>query len=162
MHEARSTGGRVSFAVRPYEQHDLEPIVRIWYEGQFLVFKEPDDLYGLEELRLLLEFGVSRTHEIWVAQSLCRSCAIAFVAIRQGCVSQLFVRRSRRRRGVGGLLLEKAKERCPKGLTLTAVPGLVAYYRRHRFSVCGVVPRQAGRLMVRMAWQPGPAGSNPS
>ena len=91
-------------------------------------------LHTEEETRRWIRDFVLPRHEVWVAEEADR--IVGFAALSDEMLEHLYVEPGSQRRGVGGRLLEKAKERRPEGLELWVFQkndGARAFYERRGF-----------------------------
>ena len=79
-------------------------------------------------------FFISEADTKWVAEA--DRAVVGMLVVDDGCVAQLYVDPSCQRRGVGGMLLERAKLRSPEGLYLWTFESNAEshrFYERHGF-----------------------------
>ena len=104
---------------------------------------------------------VVATDEVWVAV-LDGGGVVGFVALDADGVDHLYVDPGNTGDGVGSLLVERAKERRPHGLSLwtfVSNTGARRFWARHGFVVVGGTDgdNEEGAPDLRLAWTPSPS-----
>jgi ribosomal protein S18 acetylase RimI-like enzyme len=101
--------------IRPATADDAEPIGRLFI-ASFATLTFLPKLHTDEETMHFIAHLVLRDSDVLVAE---RGGEIGgFIAMRAGMVEHLYVRPDRLRHGIGGALLDRAKERMPSGFGL--------------------------------------------
>ena len=147
--------------VRPPRHRELEEVVAVWHETR----KETHTSIGIEmekaltlddSRRIFLEH-IAPHCQLWVAA---KDGAIhGFLAMRGSYIDRMYVRPIAQRCGVGGALLEKARELSPAGLELhTHQKNRHArdFYEKHGFRAVrfGLSPAPENEPDVEYRWRP--------
>ncbi|MDJ0698012.1 GNAT family N-acetyltransferase [Mastigocoleus sp. MO_188.B34] len=127
--------------IRIYKSQDLSKVVQLWYKtwhSSFPDIQHPQP-YRLWEKRFRDEL-VCRG-EVWVADV--KYQVVGFIVVfrtdnskNTGELNQIFVDPIFQNKGIGTLLLNKAKTICPQGLKLTALQTnkkACCFYTKHGF-----------------------------
>jgi ribosomal protein S18 acetylase RimI-like enzyme len=147
--------------VRPPRHRELEDVVAIWHETR----KETHTSIGIEmEKSLTLDHSrrifleqIAPHCQLWVAE---KDGAIhGFLAMRGSYIDRMYVRPSAQRSGVGGALLEKARELSPAGLELHTHQKnrrARSFYEKHGFRAVrfGLSPAPENEPDVEYQWRP--------
>ena len=145
--------------VRSPRHRDLEEVIAIWHETR----KETHTAIGIEmergltladSRRIFLEH-IAPHCRLWVAEK--DGTLHGFMAIRGSYIDRMYVRPSVQRCGVGGALLEKARQLSPAGLELhTHQKNRRArnFYEKHGFCAVqfGVSPAPENEPDVQYEW----------
>ena len=145
--------------LRPFREADLEAVVAVWHETK----QDAYPYLPLEQGRTLEEDGaffrgrILPRCRIWVA--LVDGRVAGFVALEGGYVDRLYVHPLHQRRGLGALLLAKARELSPTGLELHTHQknaSACAFYEKHGFRAVryGTSPPPESEPDVEYHWKP--------
>jgi GNAT superfamily N-acetyltransferase len=131
--------------LRPYRSSDLIEVVALWHASKRVAFDyvAVQQHYSLEDDRAHFREVIAKECDVWLAER--GDQVLGLVAIKGDLIDQLFVRVGAQRRGVGGALLEKAKELSPSRLrayTFQKNTAARAFFEKHGFHVVstGVSP----------------------
>ena len=96
--------------------------------------------------------------ETWVIER--QGTIVALLVLEPGWLDQLYIDPDHTARGLGSLLVELAKRRCPEGLDLWTFQSntrACRFYERHGFAAIGTTEgdNEEGEPDVRYHWQPG-------
>jgi GNAT superfamily N-acetyltransferase len=144
--------------IRPLQDHDIPHVVSLWYRtwhATFPALHHPDPMSTWEQR---LRDDLARRGTIWVAEVAGHIVGFLVVIVPDNSLDQLFVDPTSHGQGIGTVLLHKAKELCPQGLSLHTLQQNVQarrFYERHGF-VAGHsgVNSINGRPNVEYRWQP--------
>ena len=101
--------------IRRAEPADAEAVASVFIASFASLLRFLPQLHTHDEDRAFIA-GLVQRAEVWLAEA--GDEVIGFVALSPAQVEQLYVHPDHQRRGVGGALLAKAKERQPDGFTL--------------------------------------------
>ena len=135
-HKAYANGILMIMILRPYGSEDLDEIVQLWYHAwhhTFPFFKHPQPL---ETWRTRFHDDIAMNETIWVVEQEGR--IIGFLALREhdSYLDLLFVDPQFHHQGVGTVLMNKAKQLSPHGLSLHTLQqnqNSRAFYERRGF-----------------------------
>jgi GNAT superfamily N-acetyltransferase len=144
--------------IRPLQDHDIPQVVSLRYRtwhATFPALHHPDPMSTWEQR---LRDDLARRGTIWGAEEAGQIVGFLVVIIPDNYLDQLFVDPTSHGQGIGTVLLHKAKELCPQGLSLHTLQQNVQarrFYERHGFVAgqSGVNPIN-GRPNVEYRWQP--------
>lgn len=124
-------------SLRPFAPDDLEATIATWHESKRTAFPYVpiQQAHTLDDDREFFRAVLlPRADAVWLAEEDGR--LVGLLVCEQDVVDQLFVATSAQRRGVGTLLLEKARELHPEGLRLFTFQKnetARAFYEKHGF-----------------------------
>jgi ribosomal protein S18 acetylase RimI-like enzyme len=124
--------------LRHYEVDDEPRLIALWHETKVHAYPylPTEQAYTVETDTHFFREHVAPRCEIWLAVDGDGDALQGFLALEKSYIDRLYVRPDQQRRGVGKLLLEKAKQLSPKGLELhTHQQNISAcsFYERHGF-----------------------------
>jgi ribosomal protein S18 acetylase RimI-like enzyme len=152
------------FEVRRARPDELEAAVGVWerarWDAQQPRLKERMKYAHEDSLRHFRDV-VMRNHEVWLAVE--DDAIVGMLAFGEHAIDQLHVEPRCQGRGIGTALLDRAKARSPRGLTLSTHQGnerARAFYERRGFRAVqlGVSPPPEGEPDVKYAWDPREGG----
>jgi ribosomal protein S18 acetylase RimI-like enzyme len=120
--------------IRRAREDDVDPIAEL-YERSFATLTFLPILHTQEEHREWFR-RVAAEEEVWVWDQ--EGVILAFIALGEAIVSQLYVEPEATGQGIGSALLDHAKQRRPAGFTLWTFQqnaGARRFYERHGLSV---------------------------
>lgn len=122
--------------LRPLRDGDVETVVALWRDTWHENMPGLRHPHAPGEWEQRFRDDVMKRCVVWVAQA--EGQILGFVAVRleDGYLDQLFVVQQFQRRGVGTLLLGKARELCPRGLSLHTLHRNTKarqFYEKHGF-----------------------------
>lgn len=145
--------------VRLAEREDAEAVADVLITSRRDAYPAvPASVHPDEETRTWVRQHLLAECEVWVATA--EGAVVGVLALQDDFVEQLYVLREWSGRGVGGRLLERAKEWSPGGLqlwTFVSNEAARAFYEHQGFTVVeqtdgsGNEERQPD---LRMAWRP--------
>jgi putative acetyltransferase len=149
-----------SMDLRLYQPTDLDATVDLWYRTWHHAFPDVVHPQSLEQWRTRFRDELAVQEEIWVVTE--GETVVGFLALipPTGYLHQIFVDPHSQGQGIGKLLLDHAKSRCPQGLTLhTAERNQAAreFYEAQGFveGARGINPIN-GMADLEYRWQPEP------
>ena len=104
--------------VRGFAPHDADRLGDIWIAGFADGVPGVAPAHTPDEIRAYMGAELPARTEVWVAAEQPGDRAVAFLAVHDDWVEQLYVDPPWIGRGVGDALLAVAKRRCPGGLQL--------------------------------------------
>ncbi|MEO1287716.1 MAG: GNAT family N-acetyltransferase [Chloroflexota bacterium] len=122
--------------IRLFQVSDLNDVIRLWYDTWHITFpqlKHPD---SIETWRQRFQDKIIPHKQVWLATIADKCVGLLVVDKTQGYLDQLFIDADYQQRGIGRLLLDKAKSISPVGLTLhTLISNHIAcqFYEKHGF-----------------------------
>ncbi len=128
------------------------------YLGAFEATYDFPPAHTEDEVRAWMAGHLVEVLEAWVAAD--GDDIVALLALSEGVVEQLYVRPGRTGEGIGGRLVELAKERHPAGLelwTFQVNDGARRFYAAHGFEEVEWTDgsgNEEGQPDVRFAWRP--------
>jgi putative acetyltransferase len=104
--------------IRPYSTNDFDAITKLWRHARELAFPEFQRTNGhtFEEDCWYFENVILKENDVYVAET--DGIAVAFMAIKDDFIDQLYVSPIHQRQGIGKALLEFARTLSPKRLWL--------------------------------------------
>ena len=149
--------------IRPYREADFDLLVARWHETNLASFRyvAAQQRYTLEDARAFFRGRLLVECEVWVAET--DSGMLAMIGLGPGWIRHLSVFPEHQRRGVGTMLLAKARERNPAGLSLYTFQRNAparAFYEHHGFRAVefGISPAPEREPDVLYRWDAGAAG----
>jgi ribosomal protein S18 acetylase RimI-like enzyme len=158
--------------LRPYRPDDEASVLALWRETKLAAYPylEAEQAYTAEDDAAFFRENLEPLCDIWLAVAPARTGAptgdeqiLGFLALIGSYLDRLYVRPGCQRRGVGHLLLEKAKALSPEGLELhTHQQNLsgCSFYERNGFRAfrygTSAPPESAPDVEYR--WRPGKPG----
>jgi len=142
-------------SIRDATAADADAVADTWLAA----FRETYDFppaHTDDEVRGWVARGLLPSTQTWVATA--GGDVIGFLALREGWVEQLYVRRPWTGRGIGSRLMALAKERRPGGLelwTFQVNAGARRFYERHGFRAVELTDGSGNEERqpdVRYAW----------
>jgi GNAT superfamily N-acetyltransferase len=133
-------------------------VVALWYRAWHHTFpdlRHPDPLSTWEQR---FRDDLACRGVVWVAEGCGGIVGFIVVLIEEHYLDQVFVDPAHQQQGIGALLLDKAKELCPQGLTLHTLQRNARaskFYERHGF-IAGRsgINKINGLPNVEYRWQP--------
>jgi GNAT superfamily N-acetyltransferase len=144
--------------LRPFQSADLDQVIALWYDTWHHTFPELTHPHPQAAWKQRFQREFVNRASIWVAE--CSGVIAGFVVVmtEQQYLEQLFVVPPFQHRGIGGVLLDKAKSLCPQGLrlhTLQHNKAACTFYERHDFRPTSVgVNKINGQPSVEYTWTP--------
>ena len=106
------------FQIRPFREADFDPITALWFEAQAAAVPEVMRRmkHDLEDSRRWFRRTALTGRELWVCEV--QGAPLGFAALQGEYIDKLYVHPGHHRRGIGSLLMTKARERSPLHLWL--------------------------------------------
>jgi len=145
--------------IRNYCAADRESVMDIWYDGWHSIAPGLVHPHSRPEWRERWVSQIVPTHEIAVAAA--ENEVLGFVTFNPQTseLSQLFTRLPELGRGIGGMLINWVKNRCPAGVylyTLEINHRSRRFYEKHGFRESGLSTNAlSGLPTVRYEWRDG-------
>lgn len=145
--------------VCPAEPADAEAVADVLISSRRDAYPAvPVSVHPDAETRMWVHRQLLAECEVWVA--MVDAAVVGVLALQDDCVEQLYVLREWAGRGVGGRLLERAKERSPGGLqlwTFVSNEAARAFYEHRGFTVVEQTDgsgNEEHQPDLRMVWRP--------
>jgi GNAT superfamily N-acetyltransferase len=141
---------------------DADTIADVWLASYRATYVFPR-AHGDVEVRQYVREVLVPTRELWVATAP-EIGVVAMMVLTSNMVDQLYVAPGWTGRGIGGRLIELAKDRRPAGLdlyTFQVNTGARRFYERHGFAEIergDGSANEEGQPDLRYAWRPPNAG----
>jgi GNAT superfamily N-acetyltransferase len=152
--------------VRALCDRDFDRVVDRWHETNLVSYRyvEEQQRHTLDDARRFFRTRVVPACEVWIAEDA--GDPMGVIALETPWIRQLAVFPEWQRRGIGSLLLAKARERSPVELRLYTFrrnASARAFYQKHGFSVIafGISPAPESEPDVEYRWVAG-TSSDPS
>ena len=142
-------------AVRPYRPQDFQDTVRLWYDVGCAAHPYISGRYSYAEYADEFRDAMSVGCAIWQAEAAGRLAG--FIILRGDYVDQLYVAVACQRRGIGGILMERARIHSPHGLRLRCFVrngNARAFYERFGFRAIDFGVSPEGEPEIRYCWTP--------
>ncbi len=147
------------FLVREYRAEDFDAVTILWRlarERSLPEFQREKGHFFYED-RDYFQHHVLSANEVWVVERIERM--VAFMAMQNDFIDQLYVHPDHWGQGIGGSLLDFAKRKSPEHLwlyTLQVNTGARAFYEKHGFVIkkFGVSPPPESEPDVEYHWRP--------
>lgn len=145
--------------LRRYEPEDLHSTIAMWIETKRIAYPylplEPT--YTFDDNLEFFRSHIEPRCEIWLADEEGR--IVGFLALDGGYLDRLYVATTHQRQGVGEMLLQRARERSPDGLSLHTHQQnhqARAFYEKHGFRAVklGISPPPESMPDVEYRWEP--------
>lgn len=144
-------------SIRPFQPQDEAAVVKVWHRAGLLAYPYLPtwQTFSLEQAQRVFGEHILGRCQIWVATV--DETIAAYLALDGSYIDRLYVDPAWQRNGLGVLLLEKAQELHPSGLTLhTHVQNKPAraFYEKHGFEVVkfGISPPPESAPDVEYRW----------
>ena len=123
-------------AIRPLKSSDIEAVVKLWWKTWNETFPEIKHPHPYASWKARFQNDIAVRGNIWVAEV--ESYIVGFVVVieEEKELNQLFVDSDYQNQGIGRVLMEKAKDICPQGLTLRTLQSntkACLFYEKHDF-----------------------------
>ena len=144
--------------LRLYEPKDLTEIVRLWYRTWHYSFSEIQHPQPYNVWKDRFRDELVRRGEVWVAEV--EGQIVGFIVVfKDECeLNQIFVDPTYQNKGIGTVLLKKAKEISPQGLrlkTLQSNTKACLFYEKHDFTAGKMSTNKInGQPNIEYKWLP--------
>lgn len=145
--------------VCPMKPEELPDVVRLWHETRkdTYDFLADEAALTIEDSHQYFESRIAPQNDLWIAED--GGEILGYLAISGSYIDRLYVRPAKQRRGVGGALLEKARELSPDGLELHTHRRnrkACAFYEKSGFRAVrfGISPPPESEPDVEYHWRP--------
>lgn len=124
------------FIIRDYRDEDFDPVTILWRvarEKSLPDFQREKGHFFYEDQDYFRDYVLKRNH-VWVVEVDDRP--VAFMAMENGFIDQLYIHPDYQRRGIGKAFLDFARERSPEHVwlyTLQANVNARAFYEKNGF-----------------------------
>jgi ribosomal protein S18 acetylase RimI-like enzyme len=141
---------------RYYVEADLDEVVALWYRSWTKAFSDLKHPQSFEQWKVRFQNDYANNAEIWIAEI--SNKIVGFVIIVDNEIAQIFVDVDIQRKGIGTILINKAKQISAKGLKLTTLQQNIHahhFYEKHGFLVgkMGMNPIN-GHPNIEYFWNP--------
>ncbi len=144
--------------IRPYQPKDLSEVVAMWHASkrQAFPYVQVQQAYTIQDDTRHFQEVVSKECQVWLADE--DDEILGFIALNNDLIDQLFVKVGEQRKGIGSLLVSKAKEISPSKLrayTFQKNSAARSFYEKHGFEVVrsGVSPAPENEPDLEYAWK---------
>jgi GNAT superfamily N-acetyltransferase len=151
----------VELLIRPYQPADFDAVTILWRIAREVSLPEFQRTKGHHffEDRGYFRDVILQNNRVWVAES--GGVVVAFMAIRDDFVDDLYVHPEYWRRGVGSAFLKHAQTLSPEHVwlyTLQINSSARAFYEKHGFVAgkMGISPPPESEPDVQYHWRPEP------
>jgi len=105
-----------NITIRPYRPEDLAEVVELWHDSKSKAFfyVQVQQTYKIANDTAHFQEVVSKECQVWLAEE--EDEILGFIALEGDLIDQLFVKIDEQRKGIGSLLVRKAKNLSPLGL----------------------------------------------
>jgi ribosomal protein S18 acetylase RimI-like enzyme len=146
------------FFIRPYRDDDFDAVTILWRvarEKSLPDFQRAKGHFFYEDQEYFRD-RILKTNRVWVVEIKKRP--IAFMAMNNDFIDQLFIHPEHQRRGIGETLLNFARERSPEHLWLYTLQSNIharAFYEKNGFTAekFGVSPPPENEPDVEYHWR---------
>lgn len=145
-------------AIRKYQTSDFDPVTILWRIAREKSLPEFQRVKGhfFYEDRDYFQGTILRNNQVWIAEL--DQGPVAFLAMKDDFIDQLYIHPDHQRRGLGAALLEFARSRSPEHLwlyTLQINTAACAFYERNGFSPekYGISPPPESEPDVEYHWR---------
>jgi len=142
-------------AVRSYRPQDFQDTVRLWYDVGRAAHPYVSKRYTYAEYATEFRDAMSVGCAIWQAEAAGQLAG--FIILRGDYVDQLYVAVSLQRRGIGSILMERARIHSPQSLRLRCFVrngSARAFYERLGFRAIDFGVSPEGEPEIRYRWTP--------
>jgi len=144
--------------LRVYHPDDFEFAVQLWHQSWHHAFPGFRHPWTYAQWRERFQQKVLSHESIWVAESGGQIAGFFVLRESDGYLDQIFVALAMQQQGVGTLLLNKAKQLSPGGLSLDTLQSNTnarRFYERHGFlpGQTGINPNN-GQPNIEYRWTP--------
>ena len=147
--------------IRLYQPSDFEAVTVLWRvarEVSLPDFQLRKGHFFYEDLAYF-RYHILATDQVWVAVDE-NGTPLAFMALKDDLIDQLYVHPDHWRAGIGGQLLEHARKLSPGGLwlyTLQINTNARGFYEKNGFKVAkfGISPAPENEPDITYVWKPG-------
>ncbi len=124
--------------IRSYQPEDLDDTVQLWYQTWHETFPHIQHPQSYLEWKSRFRDELAVRGNVWLADL--ENSIVGFIVVmkEEQYLDQIFVDTRYQHRGIGSVLLDKAKAICPQGLKLHTLQENMpdrAFYERHNFQV---------------------------
>lgn len=146
------------FNIRKYQDDDFDAVTILWRiarEKAMPDFQRTKGHFFYEDQRYF-QNRILKENKVWVVES--ENYPVAFMAMKDEFIDQLYVHSDHWRRGIGELLLQHAQKQSPEHVwlyTLQVNANARAFYEKHGFVAekFGVSPAPENEPDVEYHWR---------
>lgn len=157
-----ASGAAPLVALRHYRPQDFERTVRLWYEVGTAAHPYVADRFSYADYAAYFRDVMSLGCAIWLAEAADELAG--FIILRGDYVDQLFVAVAHQRRGIGRVLMARARDQSPESLWLRCFVRNTkarAFYERLGFRPVDFGVSEEGEPEIRYRWRRPGGGSAP-
>lgn len=144
--------------LRSYCSEDLDEVAHLWYSTWHQTFPSLKHPEPFDAWRTRFRDDIAKHETIWVAEQDRKIVGFLSIRERDGYIDQIFVDTQFHRQGIGTALLNKAKQRSPRGLSLDTLQQnreARAFYEHHGFhAIHSGINTRNGQPNVTYQWKP--------
>jgi GNAT superfamily N-acetyltransferase len=155
------SNNNINGTIRAYRPGDLDAVVILWRvsrEQSLPDFQQRKGYFFFQDIAYFREH-ILPANDVWVLVDE-KDYPLAFMAMKDDFIDQLFIHPDHWREGLGTRLLEHARRRSPERLwlyTLQVNVNARAFYEKNGFKVeeLGISPPPESEPDVKYAWEAG-------
>lgn len=151
-----TTHTTLRFEVTTFKPNHTHDVVSLWRDSMQEAIGIPP-VHTFESQAFFLNHILPESHKIYVALSNETRLPVAFVAINDSEINQLYVHRKFQSMGIGSQLLAMAKQQSSGRLSLRTFENNIRaqqFYERHGFvAICGDAENEEGLPDILYEWR---------
>ena len=145
--------------IRPYRPDDLAEVVALWHDSKRKAFAYVplQQTYTMSDDKTHFRAVIIKECQVWIVEE--NDQILGFMGLQGDLIDQLFVKTGEQRKGIGHLLVVKAKTICPLGLrayTFQKNSAARFFFDKQGFNVVrfGVSPPPESEPDLEYEWKP--------
>lgn len=144
--------------LRPYQPHDLEPTVELWYRTWWQTFPHLQHPQPYSQWQKRFQADLVIRGNIWIVEIDNRILGFMVVISSEHELNQIFIDPNYQNQGMGSILINKAKEICPQYLKLSVLQQnqkACHFYEKHGFTAGKLsINKVNGQPCIEYSWFP--------